>query len=197
MAGTVIGAGDRRLAAWIVGGGARRYPGSVPAVVEVRRARVEDAAELVRLRIVMLTSVNGYAPTPGPWIEAAEHTLRERLADPAGSLMAFVVDKDDQLSGDQPAGLATCVVGVIEHRLPSPDNPSGGFGYVFNVATDAAYRRRGYARACMASLLDWYRQRGVSRVGLSASSDDEPLYRSLGFARQQTPAMRLMLPAHP
>jgi hypothetical protein len=46
----------------------------------------------------------------------------------------------------------------------------------------------------MAALLDWYQQRGVARVGLAASTDGEPLYRSLGFTHAQTPAMRLMLP---
>lgn len=149
--------------------------------------------------MVMLAGVQGHDPEPGSWIEAAEKTLRERLADPDGSLAVFVVDKDvpppgTEPSGRQPAGLAACVVGVIEHRLPSPSNPGGDSGYVFNVATDSAYRRRGYARACMAALLDWYRRHDVSRVELSASSEGEPLYTSLGFARTTTPVMRLVLP---
>lgn len=145
---------------------------------------------MVRLRGVMLTDMDGASPEPGRWSEIAEETLRERLADPLGSLAAFVVDRNVV-----PKGLAACAVGVIEHRLGGPDNPSGDVGYVFNVATDHICRRRGYSRACMQALLRWYQQRGVTRVDLGASRDGEPLYRALGFAPTHSPTMRLVLPA--
>jgi GNAT superfamily N-acetyltransferase len=64
-----------------------------------------------------------------------------------------------------------------------PANPSGRYGYVFNVATDPDCRRRGYSRACMVAVLDWYRERGVRKVDLKATEAGEPLYRSLGFVR--------------
>jgi GNAT superfamily N-acetyltransferase len=87
--------------------------------------------------------------------------------------------------------LAACAVGVIERRLGSPDNPSGEFGYVFNVATDPGYRRRGYSRACMEAVLDWYRQREVAKVELRASAEGEPLYLALGFVPVGAPTLRL------
>lgn len=80
-----------------------------------------------------------------------------------------------------------------EERLSSPGNPEGLFGYVFNVATDPAHRRRGYSRACVTALVDWYRERGVGIVDLRASAAAEPLYASLGFVRAGDPAMRLRL----
>ncbi|GAA1819384.1 GNAT family N-acetyltransferase [Planosporangium flavigriseum] len=158
-------------------------------VIQVREATVEDAPELVRLRAVMLASLDGTEPAAGPWQEAALRSLRTRLAEPAGSLVAFVVD-----APHQPGALASAVVGVIERRLPSPDNPAGDTGYVFSVATDPQHRRRGYSRACMQALLDWFQRRGVTRVDLRASAEGEPLYRSLGFERTRDPAMRLVLP---
>lgn len=173
-------------------GGEPSFVSTVPAVVTVRQAEVADAAELVRLRAVMLADMDGAEPEPGPWSEIAEKSLRERLADPLGSLAAFVVDRNPA-SG----GLAACAVGVIERRLGGPDNPSGDVGHVFNVATDRDCRRRGYSRACMQALLDWYQQRGVTRVDLRASRDGEPLYRALGFAPTHSPTMRLVLPALP
>jgi GNAT superfamily N-acetyltransferase len=156
-------------------------------VIEVRLAGPDDAPELVRLREVMLTGVTGAAPESNGWQSNAEISLRQRLSD--GTMVAFVVD--------QPGGrrLAACVVGVIEHRLGSPSNPTGEVGYVFNVATDPGYRRRGYSRACMRALLAWYRKRGVRRVDLRASSQGEPLYRALGFVRTRDPAMRLSFPS--
>src|SRR2546423_1090776 len=154
---------------------------------EARRAGPADAPELVRLRGVMLASLDGREPRRGPWRRHAEEYLRERLDGP--SLAAFVVDR--------PGGsgtLAACAVGTIEYRLGGPDNPTGTAGYVFNVATDPDQRRRGYSRACLSGLLDWYRRSGVTKVDLRASPEGEPLYAALGFVRTADPAMRLRLP---
>ena len=52
-------------------------------------------------------------------------------------------------------------------------------------------RRRGYARACMEELLQWFRERGVPHVDLNASAEAEALYASLGFVRKPDPSMRL------
>ena len=160
----------------------------MPEVIEVRPAALGDIGELVRLRGVMLTAMYGREPAPGQWQEAAAKTLVRRLSD--ASLAAFVVDRPDQ-----PGALAACAVGVIEDRLADPDNPGGGLGYVFNVATDAGYRRRGYSRACLHALLDWYRQRQITTIDLRATPDGEPLYRALGFRPVAAPTMRLRAPA--
>ena len=123
-------------------------------MIEARRATPDDAPELVRLRGVMYASFDGDQPPPRPWQDAAERYLRTHLVAPDDSLAAFVVAR--------PGGLASCAVGSIEYRLAGPNNPSGMTGYVFNVATDPDARRRGYGRACMVGLLDWYRRRGVT-----------------------------------
>jgi ribosomal protein S18 acetylase RimI-like enzyme len=157
-------------------------------VIEARLATPDDAPELVRLRGVMYASF-GEAPPPGPWQDTAEEYLRTGLVERADTLAAFVVDRPGS-----PGKLAACAIGSIEYRLPGPNNPSGRTGYVFNVATDVDQRRRGYGRACVAGLLDWYRRRGVTKVDLKASPDGEPLYASLGFIRSEDPAMRLLFP---
>jgi GNAT superfamily N-acetyltransferase len=146
-------------------------------MIDVRAATAADAEELVRLRGILF-DVAG----PGPWQAQALEDFRSGLG--AGRITAFVVD------ADEPGRLAACVVGVVEHRVASPTNPSGRIGYVFSVATDPAYRRRGYSRACMQRLLGWYRQNTITRVDLMASREGEPLYASLGFVRRTDPAMR-------
>lgn len=160
-------------------------------MVDARRATPEDAAELVRLRGVMLAAVGQPQPT-GAWQVVAEESLRKRLAegDPDATLAAFVVDRP----GEQP-GIAACAAGTIELRLGDAGNPSGEYGYVFNVATDPAYRRRGYSLACMRGVLGWFRTRGILKIDLKATGAAEPLYRSLGFVPSlaNTP-MRLRLP---
>ncbi|MFF5172036.1 GNAT family N-acetyltransferase [Micromonospora sp. NPDC000089] len=158
-------------------------------MIQVRRATPRDAAEIVRLRGVMLASMDGAEPPPGPWQQAAREVLHERLAEPADLMAAFVVD-----APGRPGELAACVVGTIERRLGGPANPNGLTGYVFNVVTDPQHRRRGHSRACMSALLAWYRQREVSKIDLRASTEGEPLYRSLGFRPTSGPTMRLALP---
>jgi GNAT superfamily N-acetyltransferase len=147
-----------------------------------RQAGPADADELIRLRAVMLRSLNR-AGWDDAWRAPARQTLIRRLGTPA--MAAFVVDRPDG------AGLAACVVGTIETRLGSPGDPAGRVGYVFSVATDPDMRRRGFSRECMTALLAWFRGQGVRKVDLRASPDGEPLYRSLGFVHPPDPAMRL------
>ncbi|MGY0023798.1 GNAT family N-acetyltransferase [Streptomyces sp. YJ-C3] len=152
----------------------------------VRRAVAEDAEELVRLRKIMLDSMNPSSDTS--WQSATTETLRAHLADAQGELAAFVVDAP---TGD--GRLAACAAGVIHRGLGSPGNPFGLSGHVSNVCTDPEYRHRGFSRACMEALLGWYRDRDVRRIDLHATMQGEPLYTSLGFVRTPAPSMRLTL----
>jgi ribosomal protein S18 acetylase RimI-like enzyme len=147
-------------------------------VITVRAAGPEDAAELVRLRHEMFRSMNGH-DEPGGWEETARALIRRRLVDPGSTLGAFVVDAPR-------GGLAACAVGTVEQRLPAPGHPTGRFGFVFNVCTDPAHRRRGYARATTEALLGWFAERGVTRVDLHATPDAEGMYRDFGFTEHST-----------
>ncbi|MEU6812225.1 GNAT family N-acetyltransferase [Streptomyces sp. NPDC046831] len=153
----------------------------------VRRALPEDAEELLRLRQVMIDSVFS-ADSSAEWHTESLPTVRRRLAEPDGGFAAFVVDHPER-----PGALAALVAGTVEYRIGRAGNPHGRVGHVFSVATDPAVRRRGYARACMETLLEWFRSQGVRQVDLNASAEAEPLYASLGFVRKPDPSMRLQL----
>jgi GNAT superfamily N-acetyltransferase len=154
-----------------------------------RRAVPADADEVLRLRQVMLDSLgSGDGGGPTDWHAESLPTLRERLAEADGDFAAFVVDDPDQ-----PGALAALTVGTLEYRIGRAGNPHGRVGHVFSVATDPDARRRGYARACMELLLDWFRERDAGHVLLNASPEAEPLYASLGFTRDPDPSMRLRL----
>lgn len=154
----------------------------------VRRALPDDADEVLRLRQVMIDSVFSGDSSATDWHVESLPVLRERLAEPDGDFAAFVVDRPDR-----PGALAALAAGTLEYRIGKASNPRGRVGYVFSVATDPDARRRGYARACMAELLEWFREREVGQVDLTASAEAQPLYESLGFARTGDPFMRLML----
>ncbi|WP_326723384.1 GNAT family N-acetyltransferase [Streptomyces sp. NBC_00243] len=153
----------------------------------VRRAVPEDAEEVLRLRQVMIDSVFA-TESSSAWHADSLPTVRRKLADPDGDFAAFVVDHPDR-----PDALAALVAGTIDYRIGRAGNPHGAIGYVFSVATDPHARRRGYARASMETLLDWFRERGVTAVDLNASAEAEPLYVALGFVRKPDPSMRLQL----
>jgi GNAT superfamily N-acetyltransferase len=142
--------------------------------VKVRRAVPGDEPEILRLRDLMAAAL--FRPyEAGPWMDEARARLARWLADPDAPTAAFVVDAPDG------QGLAATVIGTIDERLPSPRNPSGVVGYVYGVSTDPRWQRRGFSRAAMTALLDWYEQRGVARIELHASEYGEGLYRQLGF----------------
>ncbi|MGW1671658.1 GNAT family N-acetyltransferase [Streptomyces sp. NPDC002324] len=153
----------------------------------VRRATAEDARELLRLRQVMIDSMRG-ADRSTDWHTESLPTVRRRLGDPDGDFAAFVVDRPER-----PGALAALVAGTIDYRIGRAGNPHGAVGHVFSVATDPGARRRGYARACMDALLDWFRERGAGHVHLTASPEAEPLYASMGFRRRSDPLMQLDL----
>ncbi|MEU9124554.1 GNAT family N-acetyltransferase [Streptomyces sp. NPDC048506] len=159
-------------------------------MIMTRAAVPEDAAELVRLRRLMFRAMNGQ-DSPGSWEQDAEAMARRLLAGPDARLGAFVVAGD----GPGAAHLAACAVGTVEERLPAPGHPTGRFGFVFSVCTDPRYQGRGYARATTEALLDWFTERGVSRVDLHATDSAEPLYRSLGFTEHATPLSLDLRPA--
>ncbi|MGW4882615.1 GNAT family N-acetyltransferase [Streptomyces sp. NPDC004262] len=153
----------------------------------VRRAGPGDAPEVLRLRQIMIDALPGGDATTR-WHAPALPGLRERLAEPDGDFAAFVVDHPGR-----PGALAALVVGTVDYRIGKASSPLGRSGYVFSVATDPDARRRGYARACMARLLDWFRERGAGQVMLTASAEAEPLYAALGFVHKPDPTMTLTL----
>ncbi|MGW2190856.1 GNAT family N-acetyltransferase, partial [Streptosporangium sp. NPDC001682] len=86
-------------------------------------------------------------------------------------------------------GLAACGIGLIFDRFPGPSLPDGRYGYIQGMTTDPRHRRRGHGRAIMGALLEWYRDSGIRRVDLHATSDAESLYRRLGFVDDGYPSL--------
>jgi ribosomal protein S18 acetylase RimI-like enzyme len=149
----------------------------------VRRAGVEDAAALTRLRRLMFVEM-GRDPAllDDQWFRLSVAHFTDRLADEA-TFAAFVVDGDESV--------VACAAGWLNPHLIGTRNRSGRSGYIANVATDPGYRGRGYARATTSALLEWLRGTGISTVDLHATAQAEGLYRSLGFVEPADRALTL------
>ncbi|MEV6868037.1 GNAT family N-acetyltransferase [Streptosporangium subroseum] len=150
--------------------------------MSVRGANPQDIPELVRLREILADRMaqDGSYPIENQWQEAYAESLKDRL----GSLdtAVYVVDAPEE-------GLAACGIGLIFERFPGPSLPDGRYGYIQGMTTDPRHRRRGHSRSIMVSLLQWYRDSGIRRVDLHATSDGEPLYREFGFVDDGYPSL--------
>jgi GNAT superfamily N-acetyltransferase len=66
-------------------------------------------------------------------------------------------------------------------RPPYPGNATGLDGYVTNMYTLPAYRRRGLARQLLEVLIAHARQVGIKRLFLESSREGQQLYEGFGF----------------
>lgn len=158
-----------------------------PAQVRARRATVQDVAALVQLRSLMFSSMGSDVGGPdAAWRVAAADWFREQLTRPQ-QFAGFVMEH--QLDGVVCAALGSC-----DRRVPGPGDVSAAQGHVFNICTEPAHRRSGYAQACLGALLTWFHaDTGVRVVHLSATPEGAGLYRAAGFREAAYPSMRLKL----
>jgi GNAT superfamily N-acetyltransferase len=134
-------------------------------IVKVRKATLDDIEALLRLRIQLLeASEAGFDGALRAW-------PRTHLAD--GSFLAWIAED---------AGTVVAASGLtVLDRPPYPGNATGLDGYVTNMYTLPAYRRRGLARQLLEFLIAHARQAGIKRLFLESSREGQPLYEEFGF----------------
>ena len=137
----------------------------------LRRAGVGDAADLTRLRALMLSAMGRDVSVPG-WADACEAAFARRLAEP-DRFAAWVVSVDGRP--------VSSGVGWLEEHLPAPGTPDGRRGHVASMSTEPAHQRAGHARAVLTALMGWFASLEVPRVDLRATEPGRPLYEDLGF----------------
>ncbi|HET7899921.1 MAG TPA: GNAT family N-acetyltransferase, partial [Candidatus Nanopelagicales bacterium] len=106
----------------------------------------------------------------GEWRERAVASLRESL-DAGRVIGAVAVVDGATVSG---------AMATVWTTIPGPGH-DGRRAWVFGVATDPEHRRQGHARAALGRVLERLDGMGVVKIDLSATTDGEDLYRSLGF----------------
>jgi GNAT superfamily N-acetyltransferase len=76
---------------------------------------------------------------------------------------------------------------------PGPISLDARCGFIFNVYTEPAHRKRGLARRVMEAIHEYCRAEGVERVVLNASAFGKPLYDAIGYVVTNEPMMRMRL----
>ena len=146
----------------------------VDSEIAIRRATVADIPDLVRLRRMMFEAMGFDDPAKLDAGDAAASAYFDQ-AIPSGEFQGWLAVT--------PAGEAVSTSGlVIDQHPPGPGNLSGKTGYIMNVVTHPAYRRRGLARRLMQVVLAWLEGQGIQRAELHATDMGRPLYEELGFA---------------
>lgn len=152
------------------------------AEIVFRRAGALDLAEIARLKRAMFEEA-GFGRLLADDAEAlVVARYRELYAD--GRAAHFLA-----LAGGEIAALAGA---FVKSELPYCFFTNPRHGFLGDVYTAPAWRRRGLARRLSLEALDWLRAAGVDAVRLLASGQGRGLYESLGFA--PTDEMWLGLP---
>jgi len=147
---------------------------------KIRPATPNDIEVLVALRAHLLdgaTTASYASRTPEEccrWKVAYREWLTPVLTD--GENVRIVV-------ADRAGEVVACATGLIDARPPAPDCLSGWCGWVQSVVVSPPCQRQGIAERLMYDLLQWFTERGATKVLLETTSVAEALYRKLGFVR--------------
>jgi len=148
----------------------------------VRAATTDDIPTLVAYRRAMFESMGDFDDDRlSAMCTAMSDYLRQAI--PSGEYHGWVAEADGQIIAS--GGL------VIRVLPPSPRNLDGREGYILNIYTVPAWRRRGVATTIMKVILDYLQQMGIPVATLHASPAGRPIYEKLGF--QPTNEMRSIL----
>ena len=105
------------------------------------------------------------------FIAAARASIQGEIE--RGSQIGFLAESGGEV--------VACAILIWWPMLPTLTELHRMRGYVSNVYTAPAYRRRGVARTLMENLMAHAREMGVTRLILWASEMGRPLYLDLGF----------------
>ena len=141
--------------------------------MNVERAGIDDIDALVKLRLDYLREDNG---------GLNDHDLAIILRELPGyfqthlgkDLFVYVI-RDGQT-------IVSCAFLLLVEKPMSPAFINGRTGTVLNVYTCPSYRRRGYAKMIMETLLSDAREKELSVLELKATDAGYSLYRSVGFS---------------
>jgi GNAT superfamily N-acetyltransferase len=145
---------------------------SIP--MEIRKATLEDAAELARLRWE-------FSPDE---VQATDQTL-EAFAQGFGDFMRRGLESGGWVIwvgvGDERI-LANIYVHCVT-KVPRPGLFGKCLGYMTNVYVESEYRNRGIGSALLEHVVAWARQQGIELLIVWPSEASQTFYQRFGFKR--------------
>lgn len=151
--------------------------------ITYHKATVEDVHILVENRILFALEL---ATTPAE--EALVCSLQQQLTDyftqatGESSCISFIAKYDGLVAG----------IGSV-HLQAKPGNfknPSGKWGYIMNMYTVPAFRRKGICKGILNALVEEASQHGITGFELHATHEGEMVYKQEGFSIHNEPTYR-------
>lgn len=144
---------------------------------EYKKATIEDIAELVRTRIIVLRAANKLSDgVDMSLVEKESYEYYKRALETSEHIAYLVYDKGTFIG----AG------GVSFYQvMPTYHNPTGKKAYVMNMYTAPEYRRQGIAIRTLDLLVKDAKEQGVPQIALEATDMGRPLYERYGFVKME------------
>ena len=137
----------------------------------IRRATVDDAEALARLRWEFRTAIDPANETEDEFVARCAAWMRTRLRD--ATWRAWVVEMDGEIVG-------TAWLNQVE-KMPNPVVEAEAYGYVTNVYLREHLRGRGAGARLLGAVMDECVAAGVDAGFLWPTERSRSLYRRFGF----------------
>lgn len=140
----------------------------------LRKTTIKDVQQLTDLRIEFLREVNGGAyEFENRLSKEISSYFNRHIKDE--SFIAWLCINQDKIIGTS---------GISFYEVPpSYNNPNGKVGYIMNMYTLKAFRRKGVATVLFEKMLEEGKRRNVAKIVLYATKDGQALYKKYGFVR--------------
>jgi GNAT superfamily N-acetyltransferase len=153
--------------------------------IHYSEATIADIDLLVNYRLQFLTELFGIQPaeTEAALKESLNGYFRKALTD--GTYTCRIAWQDK---------LAIGLGGMVSWQKPgSYKMPGGKVGYILNMYTLPAYRKRGIGSRLLEKLMSAAKEAGIEILELHATDDGAPVYRKYGFSEPKSPVMEMKL----
>lgn len=136
------------------------------------KATIEDIGVLTDLRIAYLNEDLGVISDEN--LELMKSTLPSYYTKHLNKNLMVYVARDGE-------DIVSCAFLLIVEKPMSPSFITGKTGTVLNVYTKPDYRKKGYAKKLITTMLEDAKAEGLSIIELKATEDGYSLYKSVGF----------------
>lgn len=136
------------------------------------KATIKDIDVLTDLRVAYLNEDLGVISDEN--LELMKSTLPSYYTKHLNKDLMVYVARDGE-------DIVSCAFLLIVEKPMSPSFITGKTGTVLNVYTKPDYRKKGYAKKLITTMLEDAKAEGVSIIELKATEDGYSLYKSVGF----------------
>ncbi len=153
--------------------------------ITYHRATASDAPILTDNRVLFALELSGPQPEENIQMLRTQMTAYFAKATADNSCISIVAKYDGEIAG----------IGSMHIReMPGNfKNPSGKWGYIMNIYTIPAYRRKGICRTIMKVLEEEAVNAGVGALELHATPAGEFVYIQEGYVEFKEPTYRKLI----